>query len=53
MENENLVANFNGDVVNLSDGNNFFEIKKDDIFDLYCFLEDILESIREKEVGSF
>lgn len=49
MENENLIANYNGDVVNLSDGKTFFEIQKDDIFDLYCFLEDILETIRDNQ----
>lgn len=49
METEDLVANYNGEVINLSDGCRFFEIKKDNIFDLYCYLEDILDEIRENE----
>lgn len=53
MESETLVANFNGDVINLSDGKTFFEINKDDIFELYCFMEDILEQLREKNRGTF
>ena len=53
MESETLVANFNGDVINLSDGKTFFEINKTDIFELYCFMEDILEQLREENRGKF